>query len=157
MGSFVNPNETVEIAEFDPEVVIADVTPRVIVIRAKMDYATSRQVQGAVMRGGLDGSPAELNLGDSLMELLIQNIVAWRGGDLDGVPCDAAHIRMLDPTDPFVDRVADEIGTRNKKATDQKNGTSAGGPSSVVPASSTTESGTPNSRSLTPTTGRRNR
>lgn len=113
MGSFVNPKETVDIEEFDPDVIISDVTPRVITIRAKMDYATQKQVQGTAWKMGAGGKGTELNFGDSLMELLIRNILSWRGGDLEGVPCDAAHIKMLDPTDPFIDRVADEIGKRN--------------------------------------------
>lgn len=113
MGSFVNPKETVDIEEFDPEVIISDVAPRIITIRAKMDYATQKQVQGTAWKMGAGGKGTELNFGDSLMELLIRNILSWRGGDLEGVPCDAAHIKILDPTDPFIDRVADEIGKRN--------------------------------------------
>lgn len=141
MGSFVNPKETVDIEEFDPEVIISDVTPRVITIRAKMDYATQKQVQGTAWKMGAGGKGTELNFGDSLMELLIRNILSWKGGDLEGVPCDAAHIKMLDPTDPFIDRVADEIGIRNtakpspnpKSPTEANTSTSDGSTASSIP------------------------
>lgn len=115
MGSFVNPNDKVEIEEFDPSVVISDVTPRIITIRAKMTYAIQKHVQGYAVKMSADKKETEFDLGDSLMELLVCNVLAWRGGDFEGVPCTPANIRTLDPTDPFIDRVADEIGVRNKK------------------------------------------
>lgn len=119
MGSFVNPNDKVELVETEEEMRLndnpnEDKTPRVITIRAKMNYKLSKQVQGASVGMGEDGK-TELNIGDGLMQLPIRNILAWRGGDLEGVPCNAEHICMLNPTDPFIDRVINEIGERNKK------------------------------------------
>jgi hypothetical protein len=114
MPSFVS-KETVDISEFDPAEVISDVTPRVITIRAKMNYAQDAAVKGAVMQIGPDGKQVEFNPGNSIVALLVQNIVRWRGGDLEGVPCTRENIEQLDPQDPFVARVADEIGVRNRR------------------------------------------
>lgn len=131
MGSFVT-DERVPIVEFDPSEVIADVTPRTIWIRAKMNLGVSNTVAGKMAR--LNGKELELTLGERMTALLEENILAWAGGDLEGVPCTKANIRRLDPTDPFIDRVADEISTRNmpKESPD---------PNAVGPASSTSAGG----------------
>ena len=49
--------------------------------------------------------------------LLLHNIVSWRGPDFDGLPCTPANIRALPSaeSDPFIEKVVNEIGTRNKK------------------------------------------
>jgi hypothetical protein len=114
MGSFAT-KETVDVSEFDPTEVISDVTPRVITIRAKMNYAQDAAVKGAIVQIGPDGKQVEFNAGNSMLALLVQNIVRWRGGDLEGVPCTREHIEQLDPNDPFIDRVANEIGVRNRR------------------------------------------
>lgn len=113
MGSFVNPDERVEVAEEGP--LPEGVTPRVALIRAKMDYGTSVKVQNALLKLAADNKTIELKPGDSQLELLVHNLMGWRGGDLDNVPCTPENIRRLDPTDPFWDRVLDELGRRNKK------------------------------------------
>jgi hypothetical protein len=101
--------------ELDSEREGPSVSPRVAIIRAKMDYGTAKKVQNALIKLGPDGKSIELTTGDQQIELLVVNLVAWRGGDLDNVPCTPENIRRLDPTDPFWDRVLEEIGQRNRR------------------------------------------
>ena len=86
----------------------------VIWIKPKMDVATKGRVTSELLTLGADQKTVEFRAGANEMALLVHNIVRWAGPELDGVPCDAAHIRQLDPTEPHITRVLDEIAQRNK-------------------------------------------
>lgn len=112
MSRYFCDDPPVPIAEFDPATTISDVPPNIIVIRARMDVGTRGKVQSELLTLG-DGNQLEARLGENITALLIHNIVGWSGPDFDTVPCDAAHIRMLDANEPHVARVIAEITTRN--------------------------------------------
>jgi hypothetical protein len=90
-----------------------DGTGNVIWIRPKMDIATKGRVQNDLVGLATDGT-VEFRAGANETALLVHNIVRWSGPDLDSVPCDADHIRQLDPTEPHITKVLDEIARRNK-------------------------------------------
>ena len=50
----VDPNETIDVYEFDPAETIADSAPNVITIRARMDVATAGRVSSELMQLGAD-------------------------------------------------------------------------------------------------------
>lgn len=95
-----------------PEAVIGDTPPNVIWIKARMDVETRGRVRHEIIASS-SAHAAEGNPGNSETALLIHNIVRWEGPDLDGVSCDAAHIRALDPTEPHLVLVLNAIGERN--------------------------------------------
>lgn len=112
----VDPQETVDIYEFENEETISDAPPNVITIRARMDVATAGRVSSEMMKLSADNKP-ELHVGAHIVALLLHNILAWRGPDFDQLPCTPANIRALPSVDgdPFIAKVANEIGTRNRK------------------------------------------
>lgn len=112
----VDPSEKVDIYEFDPGEVISDTQPNVITIRARMDVQTAGKVSSELMKLGVDNKP-ELYVGEHVGALLLHNILGWRGPDFDDLPCTPANIRSLpsSDSDPFIEKVANEIGLRNKK------------------------------------------
>lgn len=112
----VDPNERVDIYEFEPDDVISDTPPNVITIRARMDVATAGKVSSELMRLGGDNQ-IEAHLGAHVGALLLHNILAWRGPDFDDLPCTPANIRSLPSpeSDPFIEKVANAIGERNRK------------------------------------------
>jgi hypothetical protein len=112
----VDPHETVDIYEFDPEETISDVAPNVITIRARMTVEIAGRVSSELMQLGADNKP-ELHVGAHAGALLLHNIVAWRGPDFDGLPCTPANIRSLPSaeSDPFIEKVVNVIGSRNQK------------------------------------------
>lgn len=90
-------------------------TPNVIFIKSKMDVATDAKVKSELVTMGADNKTVEMRLGENQLALLIHNIVRWEGPDLDSVPCTPANIRALDPTEPHIVLVLDEIARRNKR------------------------------------------
>lgn len=128
----VDPNEKVEIFEFDPAEVLSDAPPNVIVIRARMDIATAGKVSSEMLQLG-DQNKLEAHLGAHVVALLLHNILSWRGPDFDDLPCTPANIRCLPSaeSDPFIQKVADAIGERNRKR-EGPNGTPATGPTSAT-------------------------
>jgi hypothetical protein len=95
-----------------------------IYIKAKMDMGTIAAVQDSVRARGVNTlEDFELQgLGTYRTALLIHNIVGWEGPafvDSSGrpIPCIPANILRLDPQDPLVDLVAEEIGVRNQAKT----------------------------------------
>jgi hypothetical protein len=112
----VDPAETVDIYEFEPDDVLSDTPPNVITIRARMDVATAGKVSSELMQLGADNKP-ELHVGAHAGALLLHNILRWRGPDFDDLPCTPANIRALPSpeSDPFIEKVANEIGARNRK------------------------------------------
>lgn len=124
---FVN-DPPVPVAEFDTSEVISDTPPNVIYIRSRMDIETRGKVSSELVKVGSDNKTMEMQLGQNQTALLIHNIVKWAGPDFDGVPCDAAHIRTLDPTEPHIEKVLEEIDRRNLKkvAPNPKSSTESG-------------------------------
>ena len=112
----VDPNERVDVYEFDSDETISTTPPNVITIRARMSVEVSARVQSELMRLGADKLP-ELHVGEHTGALLLHNILAWRGPDFDELPCTPANIRALPSaeSDPFIEKVVNEIGARNRK------------------------------------------
>jgi hypothetical protein len=101
---FVNPNDRVAVT----------LDGNTIYIKAKMDIGTRSAVQDEI-RATTDGTEATglAGLGSYRMALLRHNIVAWEGPAFEGYPCTRANISRLDPDEPLVELVAEEIGKRN--------------------------------------------
>lgn len=86
-----------------------------IYIKPKMDFGTRNAVIGAAAHVDFsDGKPeAGMDIGSYQTALLELNIVGWSGPAFEGVPCTAVRIRRLDPDEPLVVRVLEEIAARN--------------------------------------------
>lgn len=130
----------VPIYEFNPTEVISATEPSVIYIRARMDVETSGRVTSELFTMGKgEDRGLEAHVGANQTALLVHNIVRWDGplfyrtdaNDavmLDGhgrpllIPCTPESIRTLDPNDPFIANVLEEIATRNKKRESPKAG-----------------------------------
>lgn len=112
----VDPSERFDVYEFDPDEMLSDTPPNIITIRARMDVATAGKVSSELMQLGADNKP-ELHVGAHIGALLLHNILGWRGPDFDDLPCTPANIKALPSpeSDPFIEKVANEIGARNKK------------------------------------------
>lgn len=121
----------VPVYEFDPAQVISTTPPSVIYIRARMDVETSGKVSSELVKLG-DDRAIESHLGANQTALLVHNIVRWEGPlfletDADNQPlldgqgrtipirCTPENIRKLDPNDPFIADVLEEIARRNRK------------------------------------------
>jgi hypothetical protein len=111
---FVN-DPPVPIYEFDSSEVISDTPPNIIFIKSRMDVETRGKVKNELIGLAKDGTTPEIKVGANETALLIHNIVKWAGPDFDGVPCDAVHIRTLDPNEPHIEKVLAAINTRNLK------------------------------------------
>lgn len=120
MPMFVDPNERVPVT----------VGENTVSIRAKMNAAITAKVNDefsliAGQNEGLGG------MGSYSLALLVHNIVAWEGPDFvdaggKPIPCTRANIERLDPDDPLVEAVREEIGRRNqrRRASGQEGGAS---------------------------------
>jgi hypothetical protein len=136
MSRYFVTDAPVPVYEFDASEVISDTPPNVIYIKAKMDVATDARVKSELLKLGSDNKTMESHLGENAVALLIHNIVKWEGPDfIDAqgrpIPCDAAHIRTLDPNEPHIALVLEEITRRNARVE---------GPSPKSRAASTLES-----------------
>src|SRR5687768_233117 len=105
----VDPNERVDIPEFDSSQVISETPPNVITIRARMSVEIAGRVSSEMMRLGADNKP-EIQVGIHTTALLLHNILGWRGPDFDDLPCTPENIRSLPTEDPFIEKVINEIG-----------------------------------------------
>lgn len=103
------------IFEFDASEIISDAPPNVIYIKSRMDVETRGKVKSELVKLAKDGTTPEIQIGQNETALLLHNIVRWSGPDFDGVPCDAAHIRTLDPNEPHIEKVLAAINDRNLK------------------------------------------
>lgn len=114
----VDPSEKYDVYEFDPSEVISETPPNVITIRARMSVEIAGRVSSELMQLGGDNK-IEAHLGAHVGALLLHNILGWRGPDFDDLPCTPANIRSLPSpeSDPFIEKVANEIGARNRKRT----------------------------------------
>jgi hypothetical protein len=115
MSRYFVTDPPVPVYEFDPADVISETPPNVIYIKSKMDVATDAKVKSELVTMGADNKTVEMRLGENQLALLIHNIVRWEGPDLASVPCTVANIRALDPTEPHIVLVLDEIARRNKR------------------------------------------
>lgn len=115
---FFVSDELVAIREFEEAVYDDDgneLAPNIIFIKEKMDVATRHKVAGSMFKvSGNKDIEVEIDIAANRMALLVNNIVRWSGPDFDEVPCRAETIGKLDPDEPFVKRVIEEIAERNK-------------------------------------------
>jgi len=98
----------------------------VIWIRPRMSYGVQQAVMGEgvtleqsapVARGRKAAKrEIEINLGAWQSALLVHNIVAWQGPSFGVVPVTRDNILALDPREPLVQRVINEISERNADA-----------------------------------------
>lgn len=116
MSRYFVDGAPVAVPEFD-SATIADRPPNIIYIKSKMDLATDAKVKNELVTLGADNKTMEAHLGENQLALLIHNIVRWEGPDLGQIPCTVANIRMLDPTEPHIVLVLDEIARRNARST----------------------------------------
>jgi hypothetical protein len=112
----IDPNERVDIIEFEPGEILSDAAPNVITIRARMSVDIAGRVSSELARMGADNK-AEIRLGEHTTALLLHNIVGWHGPDFDDLPCTPENIRALPAasSDPFIEKVVNAIGERNRR------------------------------------------
>lgn len=113
MSRYFVDDPEVPIPEFDPAVVLSETAPNVIYIRARMDVETNGRVASEMVSYAKDGT-ATISPGLNDMALLIHNILRWEGPDLGQIACIPLNIRRLDPKDPHIAMVLEEIAKRNK-------------------------------------------
>jgi hypothetical protein len=112
-----------------------------ISVRPKMDLGTKNRCMDALAAIGRENGETEMavHLGAYQVALMVENIISWRGPAFVGVSCTPANIAKLDPDEPLVELVLEEIVARNplqKKGehdAEKKDTTNAGEPS--LPAS----------------------
>jgi hypothetical protein len=93
---------------------VADDQGNIIYIRSKMDVATEGQFRDALVKiSGGRKALKSFQVGRAQTALLQLNIVAWEGPRFAGVPCNHTMIGRLDPHEPLVVKVLEEIDTRN--------------------------------------------
>lgn len=92
----------------------------IIYIRSKMNVGVQNRVQDAIAAISQDGGKADISyhLGAYNNALLTCNVLGWEGPDFDKVPCTPENILELDPDDPLLEKVLEEINRRNTKAKD---------------------------------------
>lgn len=116
---------------------ISDDQGNTIYIRSKMDYGTVNKVNGAALRLTVGQAQREeeieLDVGAYQVALLQYNIIAWSGPDFTGedgklFPCNPMKIAELDPEQPILAVVLEEIAARNKpKKAPSPNGVATSG------------------------------
>lgn len=104
-----------------------------IYIKAKMDVSTRAAVQNEMRAAGTDEAEEFVmtHIGSYRLALLTHNIVGWEGPDFEGVPCTRTNIGRLDPSEPLVIKVSQEIGERNASRESPD-------PNAVTPSGATT-------------------
>lgn len=136
---FVN-DPPAPVYEFDPDATLSEAAPNIIWVKSRMDVETDARVKSELVTLGADGKTPEIHTGAHSMALLVHNIVRWEGPDLSMVPCTAENIRRLDPSEPHLQRVLEEIARRNTRraAPNPKSptptGSSSAGPADGAPA-----------------------
>jgi hypothetical protein len=108
----------------------AAITPEtdVIFIYPKMPFGVRQQVIGASLKvnsaaktsrgkkGKRSDNDVNVDLGAWNMALLEHNIIGWQGPSFNGIALTQANIRLLDDTQPLIQRVLQEINNRNTTA-----------------------------------------
>jgi len=105
MAMFIDPSSRVPVT----------LGEHTIYIRAKMDTKTKAAVQDEMRARGM-GEDEEVEvsgIGSYRLALLTHNIVAWEGPQFSGAKCTKENINKLDPDEPLIELVAEEIGKRN--------------------------------------------
>lgn len=115
----------------DDRVVVSDDSGNSISIVAKMNLKQKQQVTDALFDVQIqDGKQTSvMQVGRGQLALLRQNIVGWSGPAFVGVKCTQATIDTLDPDEPLVIKVLEEIQRRNlsRHETSDPNAPSADG------------------------------
>jgi len=170
MSRFFVDDPPVPIYEFPPGETVLDenskpVRPAVIWIKARMDVETTAKVQDATLAMGKNNQ-AEIRIGENGLALLIHNIVKWEGPGFDDMPCTPERIKRLNPNEPLIAAVIQEIAIRNR-TTPSPNPPSPGtngfmsdgerGLSLVMQAAQPSGNGTGRSRTPRGSDGRRNK
>lgn len=119
---FIDPKAKVAVYEFDDQTVTYTEDgqreePNIIFIRPKMPYGVKQNVISAGSKVSKDGEVG-FDGGAWRIALLTNNIVGWQGPKFQTegggrIPCNAANILLLDPTEPLVVKVIAEIDRRN--------------------------------------------
>ena len=103
-----------------------------ISIRPKMDLGTRNRCMDALTSIGKENGEVdmELHIGAYQVALMRENVLSWRGPAFVGILCTPANIAKLDPDEPLVEQVLEEITARNplqkESATEKKDVTNAG-------------------------------
>lgn len=111
---------------------ISDDRGNTIFIKPKMDYGTRNAVMSAGADARMDEKGnvvgAKIDIGRQQNALLVHNIVDWSGPDFEGVACTPVNKLRLDPDEPLVAEVLEEIARRNpqKQAPSPKSRTASG-------------------------------
>lgn len=114
MSRYFVTDAPIPIFEWDDDPsIISDTKPNVIYILSKMNVSVKGRVTSELFTVGKAGD-LEARLGANETALLVHNVVKWEGPDFDGVPCTPDNIRKLDPTEPHIEKVLEEIAERNK-------------------------------------------
>lgn len=116
----------------------------VIYIKPRMDVGTAGLVRSAMViiqtqasiSNGATPSDATLRFDIAAynIALLAHNVVSWRGPDFDGTPCNVENIKRLDPDDPLLALVLQQIGERNLSKVASPNSSSAPGKNGSTPS-----------------------
>jgi len=127
MPMFIDPRQRVPVT----------VGPNTVFIRSKMDLGTRAAVQDEIRASGIkvEQEMEMRGIGSYRLALLRHNVLAWEGPDfLDPnghpIPCSRQNIALMDPNEPLVEAVAEEIGRRNQPAESPD-------PNAVAPTGST--------------------
>jgi hypothetical protein len=114
MTKYFVDSAPVAVPEWDDDPsIISDREPNVIYILPKMSVEVKGRVSSE-MFGLTKDNQMEARLGQNELALLIHNVVRWDGPDLGSTPCTRANISRLDPTEPHIVRVLEQIAERNK-------------------------------------------
>lgn len=87
-----------------------------IYIRPKMSFAQRERAEDAVraISGTVGGAASvAVNIGAYRIALLHINVLDWEGPSFQGVKCTPENIDRLDPDEPLIERVMEEIANRN--------------------------------------------
>lgn len=118
----------------------------VIYILPKMPFGVKQKAMSAITHisqaAGGQGADVALDIGAYNIALMTLNIVGWEGPQFEGVPCTPDNIEQLDPDEPLVVRVLEEIGRRNPVTKDRA------APNAPAPVGSTSSRTKSNLRAL---------
>jgi hypothetical protein len=105
MPMFVDPNARVPVTDGQ----------NTIYIKARMDIDTRAAVQNEVRAAENEVTEETVvsHIGSYRRAMLLHNIVAWEGPAFAGIPCTRENIGRLDPQEPLIVKVAQEIGRQN--------------------------------------------
>lgn len=123
-----------------------------VYIRPRMSFGVQQKVASAMLRladaDTESGVASSYDLGAYQTAMMVHNVVAWEGPafrDERGqtVPCTPANILRLDPDEPLVKRVLQELTERNtpKASPDPNSPTPTGSTSAGEPSYGASSSG----------------